>query len=64
MSWFGSSTATGPNIHPVQTTFSDPNALFGPLKVKDLEWNCGGGINTETQVRPSCPPLVPERSDD
>ncbi|GAA5961796.1 hypothetical protein JCM8115_001423 [Rhodotorula mucilaginosa] len=50
MSWFGSSTTSGPNIHPVQTTFSDPNALFGPLKVKDLEWNCGGGINTETQT--------------
>ncbi|GAA5990063.1 hypothetical protein JCM10908_005804 [Rhodotorula pacifica] len=50
MSWFGSSSSTGPNIHPVQTTFSDPNALFGELKAKDLEWNCGGGINTETQT--------------
>lgn len=50
-SWFSSSTPAGPNIHPVQTTFSDPNALFGPLTAKDLEWNCAGGINTETQVR-------------
>ncbi|POY73345.1 hypothetical protein BMF94_3680 [Rhodotorula taiwanensis] len=49
MSWF-SSTPAGPNVHPVQTTFSDPNSLFGPLAAKDLEWNCGGGINTETQT--------------
>ncbi|BGP25897.1 survival factor 1 [Rhodotorula toruloides] len=49
-SWFSSSAPTGPNIHPVQTTFSDPNALFGPLTPKDLEWNCAGGINTETQT--------------
>ncbi|TNY18571.1 oxidative stress survival, Svf1-like protein, partial [Rhodotorula diobovata] len=39
-----------PNIHPVQTAFSDPNALYGPLTKDDLSWNCGGGINTETQT--------------
>ncbi|GAA5998499.1 survival factor 1 family protein [Rhodotorula paludigena] len=50
LSWFGSSAPTGPNIHPVQTTFSDPNNLYGPLTKEDLSWNCGGGINTETQV--------------
>ncbi|BGP49660.1 Putative cell survival pathways protein [Rhodotorula kratochvilovae] len=50
MSWFSSSSSSGPNIHPVQTAFSDPNALYGPLTKEDLSWNCGGGINTETQV--------------
>ncbi|GAA5914975.1 hypothetical protein JCM8208_005020, partial [Rhodotorula glutinis] len=49
MSWF-SSSSSGPNIHPVQLAFSDPNALYGPLTKDDLSWNCGGGINTETQT--------------
>ncbi|KPV74253.1 uncharacterized protein RHOBADRAFT_27731 [Rhodotorula graminis WP1] len=49
MSWF-SSSSSGPNIHPVQLAFSDPNNLYGPLTKDDLSWNCGGGINTETQT--------------
>ncbi|GAA5888689.1 hypothetical protein JCM6882_009051 [Rhodosporidiobolus microsporus] len=49
MSWFGSSTPTGPNIHPVQLAF-DQQALFGPLTADDVSWLCPGGIATETQT--------------
>ncbi|GAA6003796.1 hypothetical protein JCM10207_003604 [Rhodosporidiobolus poonsookiae] len=48
MSWF-SSSSSGPNIHPVQSSF-DQQALYGPLTKEDNEWLCPGGIATETQV--------------
>ncbi|GAA6060692.1 hypothetical protein JCM10212_005074 [Sporobolomyces blumeae] len=52
MSWFSkSSSSNGPNVHPVQLTFPDQNALYGPLTPKDTEWQCSGGIGpTETVV--------------
>ncbi|GAA5832388.1 hypothetical protein JCM11251_006431 [Rhodosporidiobolus azoricus] len=50
MSWFGSSSsANGPNIHPVQLAF-DQQALFGPLTAGDVSWLCPGGFATETQT--------------